>query len=180
MKSEYEVRFLNINKDELIGKLESNGAKFIGNWNQKRYVYDFNPKMDNKWIRLRTNGEESTLTIKEIINDKIDGTKELEIVVSDFEDTNKILMELGYNARSVQENKRIRYILDDVEIDIDTWPGINTYVEIEGYDEDSIKNVVKKLDMVYEDGTTMDVRSIYLSLGYTEEEMNNLSFKESE
>lgn len=178
MKSEYEVRFLNINKDEFVKKLEENNAKFVGDWLQKRYVYDFNPKIDNKWIRLRTNGEISTLTIKEITDTKIDGTKELEIVVSDFEDTNKILEELGYRARSVQENKRVRYMLDDVEIDIDTWPGVNTFVEFEGKNEDDIKNVVKKLGMNFEESTTMDVHSIYLSLGYNQEEMNNLSFKE--
>ena len=180
MKSEYEVRFLNINKDEMIHKLEENNATFVGNWLQKRYVYDFNPKLDNKWIRLRTNGSESTLTIKEIVDDKIDGTKELEIVVSDFETTNKILMELGYNARSIQENKRIRYMLDNVEIDIDTWPLINTFVEFEGEDEISIKKVISKLEMKYEDSTTMDVHSIYLSLGYTDDDMKKLSFKESE
>ena len=75
-------------------------------------------------------------------------------------------------------NKRIRYILDEVEIDIDTWPELNTYVEFEGKDEDSIKNLIKKLDMNYEDGTTQDVQSIYLSHGYTLEDMNNLNFKE--
>ena len=178
MKSEYEIRFLDIDKENLINKLENLNATFIGNWLQKRYIYDFNPVLSNKWIRLRTNGEVSTLTIKEITNSKIDGTKELEIVVSDFEETNKILNELGYHARSIQMNKRIRYILDEVEIDIDTWPELNTYVEFEGKDEDSIKNLIKKLDMNYEDGTTQDVQSIYLSHGYTLEDMNNLNFKE--
>ncbi|MBQ2873068.1 MAG: CYTH domain-containing protein [Bacilli bacterium] len=178
MKSEYEVRFLDIDKDNLIEKLESLNAKFIGNWLQKRYIYDFNPVLSNKWIRLRTNGEVSTLTIKEITNTKIDGTKELEIVVSDFEKTNKILEELGYHARSIQMNKRIRYMLDDVEIDIDTWPRINTFVEFEGKNEDSIKDVVKKLNMNFEERTTQDVQSIYLSHGFTKEEMNNLNFEE--
>lgn len=178
MKREYEVRFLNIDSDELINKLQEKNAKFIGEWLQKRYVYDFIPKVDNKWIRLRTNGKESTLTIKEIIDSKIDGTKELEIVVSDFETTNKILEELGYQSRSIQENKRIRYILDDVEIDIDTWPGINTFVEFEGKDEESIRKISEKLDLNFEDSTTKDVQSIYLSLGYTLKDLNNLSFKE--
>ena len=178
MKSEYEIRFLDIDKEGLINKLESLGASFIGDWLQKRYIYDFNPVLSNKWIRLRTNGEVNTLTIKEIINDKIDGTKELEIVVSDFEETNKILNQLGYHARSKQTNKRIRYILDDVEVDIDTWPGINTFVEFEGKDEESIKNIVKKIGMNYECGTTKDVQSIYLSHGFTLEDMNNLDFEE--
>lgn len=178
MKTEYEVRFLDINKDELIRKLEMVGAKLVGDWLQKRYVYDFKPRLDNKWIRLRTNGEESTLTIKEITDKKIDGTKELEIVVNDFDTTNKVLEELGYVARSIQENKRIRYMLDGVEIDIDTWPLINTFVEFESVNEQSIKDVILKLGMDYNMATTMDVQSIYLSLGYTLNDLNNLSFRE--
>lgn len=60
------------------------------------------------------------------------GTQEHEVVVSDFEKMNDILEKLGYKHRNYQENKRIRYILDEVEIDIDTWPLIPTYAEIEG------------------------------------------------
>ncbi len=63
---------------------------------------------------------ELKLTIKEIKNDKIDGTEELEIEVSDFSKTNSILNELGYTHRAYQENKRTRYIYERIEISIDT------------------------------------------------------------
>ena len=84
MKTEIEARILDINKEELIKKLENMGATFVNNYEQKRYVYDFKPAVKGKWIRLRSDGEHSTLTIKEINNDKIDGTKELEILVSEI------------------------------------------------------------------------------------------------
>ncbi len=51
-------------------------------------------------------------------------------MVSDFDKTVGMLKILGYEARSIQENKRIRYVLDDVEIDIDTWPLIPLYIEV--------------------------------------------------
>jgi adenylate cyclase class IV len=55
-------------------------------------VYNFTPATYNKWIRLRTNGEKATLCIKEIWDEnKIDGVKELEIEVDNFEKTNQIL-----------------------------------------------------------------------------------------
>ena len=57
---------------------------------------------------------------------------ELETVVGDFDVMNDILKELGYNYRNYQENYRIIYSLDDVEISIDSWPLIPTYAEIEG------------------------------------------------
>ena len=56
MNTEIEVRILDIDKDDLISKLEENNAEFIGDWLQVRYVYDFKPIDPHKWIRLRTNG----------------------------------------------------------------------------------------------------------------------------
>ena len=178
MNTEIEVRLLDIDKEDLISKLEKNNAKFIGNWHQIRYVYDFNPKQDNKWIRLRTNGITTTLTIKEVKDKSALGTKELEIEVSSIEDADKILEQLGYRKRSVQENKRIRYILNDVEIDIDTWPYLDTYVEFEGNSEEQIKEVLEILGLDYNKCVTDNAQDIYMSLGFTQEDLNNLKFGE--
>ena len=51
MKTEYEIRVLEINKEEIIKKLEKLGATKLGEFNQKRYVYDLKPIDENKWIR---------------------------------------------------------------------------------------------------------------------------------
>ena len=64
----------------------------------------------------------TTLTIKTVEKDTIDGTKELEIEVNDFEKTNEILNQLGYMPKGYQETKRTEYVLDDVIFDIDRWP----------------------------------------------------------
>ena len=104
MKTEYEVRVLEIDKEKMIETLESLGAQKIGDWHQKRYVYDIIPKDDNSWIRLRTNGVETTLCIKDYTGTLVGDTKELEISVSSFEKTDLILGELGYKKRSIQEN----------------------------------------------------------------------------
>jgi len=79
MNTEYEVRILNIDVLEITQKLNSLNAEKVFGALQRRYVYDFNTKVDNKWIRLRTNGKKSTLTIKDLTSKTIDGTKELEI-----------------------------------------------------------------------------------------------------
>ena len=147
MHTEFEVRILDINKEKVIEKLENLGAKKVSEFDYKRRVYNFNPPTDHKWIRLRTDGKKTTLTIKKIESFSIDGTKEMEIEVSDFEETNKMLEEMGYKAHTYQENKRIRYILNDVEFDIDSWPYIPTYLEIEGKSEESVKNMMDLLEV---------------------------------
>ncbi|MBQ9790020.1 MAG: CYTH domain-containing protein [Clostridia bacterium] len=178
MQSEIEIRLLECNEDDIIRKLEICGAEFVGDWVQKRYCYDFDPVKENSWIRLRTNGKETTLTIKEIQSAEIDGTKELEIVVSDFETTNEILRKLGYQVRSVQENRRIRYMFDGVEVDIDMWPMIPSYVEFEGKSEESIKDVCKKLGVDFSKLTTMDVMSIYKHYGFGSKALESLKLEE--
>ena len=64
MEIEYEVRVLEIDKEKFIKKIESLGAKKIGDFEQKRYVYDLVPyKNDNEWIRLRTKWKKSNTCI---------------------------------------------------------------------------------------------------------------------
>lgn len=100
MQIEYETRVLEIDKNKLEEKLKLLGAKKQGDFEYKRRVYDFKPVDKSKWIRLRTDGTKTTLTLKEVKSDKIDGTEECEIIVSDFDETNIILNKLGYTSRS--------------------------------------------------------------------------------
>ena len=135
---EYELRVLEINKEEIQEKFKKINAVLIENVLQKRYV-----------------------TIKDIKSSNIDGTNETEIEVSDFATTNEILKELGYIPRGIQENKRIKYDLNGVEVDIDTWPKIPTYLEIEGKSEDEVYNTLKLLNIPKENATALDVKRIY-------------------
>lgn len=161
MNIEYEVRVLEIDVEKTISKLEELGAVKMGEWNQRRFVYDTKPKHDSKWFRLRTNGEITTLTYKNVEKNAIDGTKELEIEVSDFDKTNELIELMGYNHKGYQENKRIRYMLNDVEIDIDTWPMIPTYMEIEGNSKEEVENTLKLLSVAENKITTLNCDNIY-------------------
>ena len=174
---EYEIRVLEINVEEIKNKLCELNAILVEDVFQKRYVYDFNPVEPNKWIRLRTNGTTSTLTIKNLESSKIDGTKEMEIIVDDFDTANEILNELGYKPRGIQENKRIKYDLNGVEVDIDTWPGIPTYLEIEGKSEQEVYDTLELLGLTKENATSLDVQSIYEQIYHIDLKKNpNLSF----
>lgn len=180
MKTEYELRVLEIDHDKLVEKLESLGAEFKFSAMQQRYVYDFIPKEENKWIRLRTDGTTTTLTIKDIQAKKIDGTKELEIVVDDFERTNEILETLGFKNKGFQQNKRTRYILDGVELDLDRWPLIPEYLEIEGKSEEEVYNCLEKLGISKEETVALDVASIYTHYGFDGDKLADLNFEMEE
>ncbi|MCI7003122.1 MAG: hypothetical protein MR904_02095 [Clostridia bacterium] len=111
-------------------------------------------------------------------NKSISGTKECEITVSDFKTTDELLNKLGYKARSIQQNRRIQYMLNGVEIDIDFWPMIPPYVEFEALNEDAIKNVCKKLDIDYTKLVTLDVCSIYNHYGIKLEDYPKITLEQ--
>lgn len=178
MHTEYEVRVLEIDRDEVVRRLEQLGAEFQWDYVQKRYVYDFIPKIDGKWIRLRTNGKKTTLTIKNLVSSKIDGTQELEIEVDNFERCHLILKELGYEAKGYQENRRCQYLLNGVEIDIDSWPLIPTYLEIEGASEEAVYNALAALGFEKDVATTRDVEGIYLDYGHNLNDIYDLKLEE--
>lgn len=178
MHTEYEVRVLEIDVEEFSKKLEEIGAKKEWDLVQKRYVYDFIPKEENRWIRLRTNGKKTTLTIKDVVTSKIDGTHELEIEVDNFERCNLMLKELGYVPKGYQENRRVQYSYQGVEIDIDYWPLIPTYLEIEGPSEEKVYEVMKKLGLKKKDITSLDVQNIYLNYGYKLDDIKELKLEE--
>ena len=68
---------------------------------------------------------------------------------------------LGYTPRAYQENERIRYILNDIEIDIDSWPLIPTYMELEGKSAEDIKKIEDLLEIDKEKITNLNCQSIY-------------------
>ncbi len=177
MHIEFEERILEVDKDKMISKLENLGAIKKGEWFQKRYVYDFNPVRENEWIRLRTNGEVATLAYKNVEKNTVDGTKELEVEVSDFEETNELLNVLGYKAKGYQENKRVRYMLNGVEIDIDSWPMIPTYMEIEAESEEKVKEIEKLLEADESKITALNCEDIYIQIyGINLKEQKDLRF----
>ena len=179
MHTEIEERILEIDKDKIIKKLEELGATKAGEWFYKRYTYDFTPKRENQWLRLRTNGVETTLTYKNVETRELDGTKEFEIEVSDFEETNKMLEVLGYKYKNYQETKRIRYYLNDVEVDIDTWPMIPTYMELEGPSVEKVKELEDLLEVDKSIITTLYADEIAEQIyGINILEIKELKFKE--
>lgn len=178
MESEYEITVLDINVSEIEKKLESIGAIKQGEYFQKRNLYNFHEEYRGRFIRLRTNGEKTTLTIKDKSAKKeIGSVKELEIEVSNFEKTNEILELLGYEHSTYQENKRIIYKLGHIEFDIDTWPMIPTYLEIEGKNKEDVEKMIKILDIDKEKLSLDKVSEIYKKYGIDIHQYKELKFE---
>jgi len=129
MKQEFETQVLDIDSDEIKEKLRSLGAKEHSEVLQKRWVFDIG---EERWIRLRQVNDKNTITYKNKKGKGVAETEEIEIGVDDFEITAQLLSKLGcFTGQYYQENKRIKFELNDIEFTLDTWPLIPVFLEIE-------------------------------------------------
>ena len=165
MPIEHEAKVLDIDPDFTQQVILDKGGKLLGEKLMRRYVYDITPGDQSKWLRLRDTGSEVTLTVKEITSDAIDGTHETEVVVGDFDTTNQLLAALGYVPKSYQENKRTSFILDGVEVEIDTWPRIPPYLEIEGKSREDVIRVAAVLGYGEDELTGENTTKVYARYG---------------
>lgn len=148
---EIEVRFLEINKNELVEKLIELGAEDKGeDMLEEVIVYDKDliwKDEGGKLLKLRTRNGKTVLTYKHHIEHTAEGTEEIEVGVSDTKSMELLLERIGYVGYRHQQKYRHTFVLDGVTFDIDTWPRIPTYVELEGESENSLKAVAQKVGL---------------------------------
>jgi adenylate cyclase class 2 len=100
-----------------------------------------------KVLRLRYD-KKTRLTFKGPASDQ-DGVrlrKEIEFEVSDFSAARSFLEALGYSVAMIYEKYRQAFVLKEVEISLDELP-YGTFVELEGPDSKSIREVNSLLDL---------------------------------
>lgn len=165
MPIEHEGKILDIDPADVEQRILDKGGQKVGEKFMRRYVYDIVPGDMSKWVRLRDTGQETTLTVKEIRSDAIDGTHEVEVVVDDFDDTNALLGMLGFTPKSYQENKRVSFMLDGAEVEIDTWPRIPTYLEVEAGSAEEVIRVARLLGYSAEELTGENTLKVYARYG---------------
>lgn len=181
---EIEVKFVNIDVPEVEKNILSLGAKKVGEFLYKRKTFDFPDKrLAEKfaWVRLRDEGDKVTLTYKErlgvgsnVLKDQ--GMKEIEIMVSSFEQTDTLLREIGLTEKFYEENKRVRYALGDLEFDIDTWPLLPPYLEIEGKSWERVEAVSRELGFDWDKHLRCSTMQIYADNGIDENAYAILTF----
>lgn len=176
-------------KQELLNKLKIKDIKeIIDNKNYKEILNkeEFiklvrNMKINyNKWIRLRKTNDVIELTVKQLIHterkEKLQKIIENEIKVDSFEEANKLLEELGFFHKSYLEKKRKTYELKGYKIEIDSWPMIPTYMEIEGKNESDLENILNILGYKLEDSISCTAGDVYQIYGYNDQEFRELKF----
>src|SRR5699024_6943646 len=72
-----------------------------------------------------------------------------------------------------KENKEIK----EHEIDIDTWPGLSPFMEIEGKNREDIENILNMLGYSFKDTISCTVDEIYQKISIDINNMKELKFE---
>lgn len=148
---EMEVKFYLGDPNSFEQRVRSLGASLFGprtfETNLRFDTPDLSLTKDHRVLRLRKD-EGIFLTYKgpsrpgEIVAVR----QEIEIEVNDFDSTRMLLEALGYHINVRYEKWRTKYMLDNLEIDLDEMP-FGHFVELEGVDATQIEKTAAFLSL---------------------------------
>lgn len=184
---EIEVKFLNIDAGEMQRKIAAIGAAKKGEYFQRWRVFDYPDwRLDKKgaWLRLRDEGDgRITLTFKQRLgiashdgdaNDA--GMEEIEVHVDDFEKIAAMFMKIGFVEKHYAEKKRVRWEKDSIMFDIDTYPELKTYLEIEAPSWGKIGEAIKWLGLDAEEKKIFSANQAYALKGIEVADYTRIAF----
>ena len=153
MSHEIETKVLNIDGDLVKTKLNSLGAEKI---QETRLIVDWYrikgvKEGEDPWfLRIRSNSEgrhEVTWKAKSDILGTARKHKEINFGISEPDKLGDLFEELGLEKYAHQEKDRVTFRLKDWQFDIDQYPRMPVYLEIEGSSEESVKEAIELLKL---------------------------------
>ncbi len=168
---EMEVKFFLLNASDFVNRMNELGAKLVSErvneWNLRFDTSSGSLSAASQALRIRKD-DRIRLTYKGPADQRTDITsrQELEVEVSDFLTTRKILEALGFQVSVIYEKFRTTWHLDGAEVVLDELP-IGTFCEIEGQDVDQIQMVAERLGLKWEYRIGMSYLGIFSQLKST-------------
>lgn len=152
-QKEIEISVLEIDKSKTIAKLKVLGAKQTQKELLKVYWYCYigdNPE-DLPWfLRVRSYSDkkfEVTWKSRSRKDSHSRSHKEINFIVNNIHEIKEFFEAIGMEMYAHQEKERISFTLKDWKFDIDTYPNIPTYIEIEGINNKHIQEALKLLGL---------------------------------
>lgn len=178
LPTEYEGKVLDVNPAEVDARILHAGGHRLHARTQRRLVYlgDITPGDRSRWLRLRDDGTHVTIAVKQIESDALDGTREAELAVADFDTAAALLAALGFAPKAYHENHRTSYSLAEARLEIDRWPRIPPYLEIEADSHDDVLRVARLLHYSEEHLTGENTTAVYTRYGIDLATITDLRF----
>lgn len=165
MQPEIEAKFLDVDHEIVRTKLENLGATCEHPMRlMRRTLFDypdsrFQKENQKQRLRIRDEGDKVMVNFKS--NNETNYVDEIETTIGSFETMAKLFEAIGLVSYSFQESKRETWHYKDVEVVLDEWPWLNTYIEIEGPNESAIRDAAEELGFDWQDAKFGSVDTAY-------------------
>ena len=177
--NEIEIKFLEVNPDDLEKKLIGLGAEKISDVMLEEWLY-----AKPEWgaiggrVRIRKEGEKTTVAYKETTQETSKGNLEIEFGVSNAGAAKQFVDKMDLGIPRHQQKRRVHFTLKNIAIDIDFWPLIPPMVEIEGDNLEELEKLAKQLDLDKAKRSDLDAFQIYKQVyNVAIDEMKELVFE---
>jgi predicted adenylyl cyclase CyaB len=169
---EIEVKILDVDIKGLVAKLKKIGAKKVESGLVRITALDFPDeklRKNGSYIRVRTFGHRTELVLKKNV-EKSDFKimDETETTLGDYETALKLFREIGIEAFAKQEKYRATYKLDNIKFEIDKYPTLNWFVEVEAESKDDVIRGVELLGFSMSQTTSKSGKDLFKGSGITD------------
>ena len=153
MAHEIETKGLDIDAEAFKEKITSLGAvktqdtRLVVDWYRPKGIKE---GQDPWFLRIRSNSEgkhEVTWKAKSDILGTARKHKEINFFIGDPEKLSDLFESIGLENYAHQEKDRVSYDLKDWHFDLDTYPKMPAYLEIEGTSEELVNEAIKLLGL---------------------------------
>jgi adenylate cyclase class 2 len=148
MNKEIEIKILNVDRKKVTALLRKLGGRQVMRPTLMREVYWESPAPERRYssFRLRSEGKETRLTLKLKKDDRDFLVRdEYETAVGDFGAAWQILELVGFKVFRQREKIREEYRVGRVKVEIDEYPRMRPYLEIEAHSKKDAESLLKKL-----------------------------------
>ncbi|MDR2063369.1 MAG: MBL fold metallo-hydrolase [Candidatus Nomurabacteria bacterium] len=112
-------------------------------------------------VRVRDESDRVTMSYKQTADDSLTGTKEICLVVDDYDKAVDFLKQIGMVQKSTEETRRESWTLDGAEIELDEWPWLPAFVEVETENEADMGKIADKLGLKMSEAMHGSVDIVY-------------------
>lgn len=151
MNTEYEATFIDVDIQKIREQLIELKANLVKPETLMRRIVFHPPAIiEDGWLRVRDEGDKITLSLKVIAEKSIEDQKEIELVIDSFEQGAALLKAVGAKQKAYQETKRELWQYKNCDVTIDTWPGLEPFIEIESHNSEAeVKEVALDINLDY-------------------------------
>ena len=160
---EIEVKILEVDVSKVREQLIALGSEkvFAGEVYAVSLDSEERLKKEGSFIRLRKLGDKIELCFKGPKQDsKFKIREEIQITSNNFDYTLELFKRLGFAITSETKKHRESYTYSGVNFEIDTYPGLPSFLEIEAPTEEEVKKYVETLGFNMEQATNMSGKDV--------------------